>query len=285
MMSLQEAARLLGGHVSMGQVLCPGPGHSKRDRSLSVKFVPEAKDGFVCTSFSNDDFAACRDHVKAALGIRRAAEPVRFAPVKYNDSGDNTKLALRIWDQCETLAGSRAEEYLRNRGITRIDTDSLRYHPSLKYDHRYMPAMVALYRDIETDAPCGVHRTFLTPDNLKFDRKMLGRAHRAAIKLDPDADISAGLHIGEGVETSLTARQFGMAPAWACMSASAIADFPVLKGIETLTILGEMDEGRTNEMAGRKCARRWIDAGSNVQLVTPKFGKDLNDTIRTDRHA
>jgi len=32
MRTLSEAARLLGGEVSNGQVLCPGPGHSAKDR-------------------------------------------------------------------------------------------------------------------------------------------------------------------------------------------------------------------------------------------------------------
>ena len=35
--TLQSWARALGGEVSGGQVLCPGPGHSAKDRSLSVK--------------------------------------------------------------------------------------------------------------------------------------------------------------------------------------------------------------------------------------------------------
>ena len=37
--SLEEAARALDGEVSGKEVLCPGPGHSKFDRSLSVKFA------------------------------------------------------------------------------------------------------------------------------------------------------------------------------------------------------------------------------------------------------
>jgi hypothetical protein len=35
--NLGEIARALGGEVSGGQVLAPGPGHSKRDRSLAIK--------------------------------------------------------------------------------------------------------------------------------------------------------------------------------------------------------------------------------------------------------
>ena len=43
-------------------------------------------------------------------------------------------------------------------------------------------------------------------------------------------------HVGEGVETCLAARQLGLRPAWALGSLSQIANFPVLAGIESLTL-------------------------------------------------
>ena len=69
--------------------------------------------------------------------------------------------------------------------------------------------MVALFRDITTAKPCGIHRTFLDCNGRKLDRKMLGRARDAAIKLDQDGDVTLGLHVGEGVETCMAARQAG----------------------------------------------------------------------------
>jgi Protein of unknown function (DUF3631) len=50
-------------------VLCPGPGHSINDRSLSVRLSAEAEDGFVVHSFASDDPIACKDHVRAKLGL------------------------------------------------------------------------------------------------------------------------------------------------------------------------------------------------------------------------
>jgi hypothetical protein len=35
--------------------------------------------------------------------------------------------------------------------------------------------MVALFRDIRTNEPCAIHRTFLHGAGRKLDRKMLGR--------------------------------------------------------------------------------------------------------------
>jgi hypothetical protein len=64
---LRTVARSLGGEVSGDQVRAPGPDHSLRDQSLSVKPSAAARDGFVCHSF----FRTCRDYVKSQLGLAR----------------------------------------------------------------------------------------------------------------------------------------------------------------------------------------------------------------------
>jgi hypothetical protein len=69
MMSINKIAEALGGEISAGQVLAPGPGHSPEDRSLSVKPDAKADGGFICHSFSGDDAIACRDYVRQKLGL------------------------------------------------------------------------------------------------------------------------------------------------------------------------------------------------------------------------
>ena len=66
---LAKMAELLGGDVQSDQVLCPGPGHSAGDRSLSVKPDPADREGFITHSFAGDDWQACRDHVRKKLGL------------------------------------------------------------------------------------------------------------------------------------------------------------------------------------------------------------------------
>src|SRR5262249_24103030 len=56
----QNLARALGGEASGNEISCPGPGHSAKDRSLSVKIDPGAPDGFVVHSFADDDSIACK---------------------------------------------------------------------------------------------------------------------------------------------------------------------------------------------------------------------------------
>jgi RecA-family ATPase len=68
-LNLQTIARRLGGVVNNDQVLCPGPGHSKIDKSLSIKINTGAPEGFVVHSFAGDDPITCRDYVRERLGL------------------------------------------------------------------------------------------------------------------------------------------------------------------------------------------------------------------------
>ena len=84
---LRSLARLLGGDVIGRQVLAPGPGHSPRDRSLSVTISATAPEGFLAFSHAGDDFAECRDHVKRALGLP-TDRPVPHIPRHARHSQD-----------------------------------------------------------------------------------------------------------------------------------------------------------------------------------------------------
>src|SRR5215208_5637236 len=68
-LDLRDIARTLGGDVNGRQVLAPGPGHSAKDRSLSVTVAPHAPDGFVVFSHAGDDAIHCKDYVREKLGM------------------------------------------------------------------------------------------------------------------------------------------------------------------------------------------------------------------------
>jgi hypothetical protein len=74
MMSLQELARVLGGEVRGNQVLAPGPGHSQKDRSLSIKLDSSKPHQFVVHSFSGDDPIRCKDYVRGKVGHSRSSD-------------------------------------------------------------------------------------------------------------------------------------------------------------------------------------------------------------------
>jgi AAA domain len=67
--NLNEIAMALGGEIHNGHVLAPGPGHSANDRSLSIRLSDNVPNGFLVFSFAGDDPIACRDYVRARVGL------------------------------------------------------------------------------------------------------------------------------------------------------------------------------------------------------------------------
>ena len=143
-----------------------------------------------------------------------------------------------------------------------------------------MPCMLALLRDALTDEPTGIHRIALTPDVLaggKVQRRLLGQQGRGVVKLWP---AGSELVVGEGIETVLAAAtKLSQRPAWAAISAPALAKFPVLPGVERLVILVDHDDPGKN--AAAKCTERWRCAGRHVRRLMPRApGTDFNDVIK-----
>jgi putative DNA primase/helicase len=61
--------------------------------------------------------------------------------------------------------------------------------------------------------------------------------------------------------------------------AGGVARFPVLAGIECLTIL--VDNDATGQAAALECSKRWTGAGCEVFRVLPtEAGTDMADIIR-----
>src|SRR5262249_30329268 len=111
-----------------------------------------------------------------------------------------------------------------------------------------------------------------------------GPVRGCAIKLDPDENVTYGLHIGEGLETCLAAALRGFRPIWVLGNANAIRAFPILSGIECLNIIVDNDIGGTGQGAALDCAERWTSAGCEVRRVIPKIsGHDFNDILITKR--
>jgi putative DNA primase/helicase len=277
--SIRQIATVMGGDVT-GRDSCnvPGPGHSRQDRSLAIRIT---RGGFVVHSFTNDNWKDCRDYVRSKLGLSDDWESDKAPPpdMTGDDAERRKRFALKIWADCIDPRGTLAERYLReHRELHLPDSTAcavIRFHAGLRYEiGKYLPAMVCLLRDIETDEPTGIHRTFLDRySGRKIDRKMLGIAKGAAIKLDPEP--SSTLTIGEGVETVLAARAADFTPAWALGSSGAVRCFPVLKNLRELTILQENDP--TSRQDVKTCARQYLGARRPVNIVEPKVGNDFND--------
>lgn len=283
-------AQALGGEVAGYGILAPGPGHSAADRSLSVRLDSTAPDGFIVHSFAGDAAMECRAHVRAAIGScglfsshgTDSSQSIHDL-IPRGGSLQRSALALNLWSEGRDPRGTVVATYLASRGLSIPDElahSVIRFRPKLMTKTGSADCMLALFRDVRTNEPCGIHRTFLDRTGGKLGRKMLGRARSAAIKLNADEHVTLGLHIGEGIESCLAAYLAGFRPVWAVGSANAIAAFPVLPGIEAITILGENDDGGTNFRAACACAKRWTNAGREALAVWPQVGGDFNDVWR-----
>jgi putative DNA primase/helicase len=289
MIDLRQAARALGGDIAgRDQVLCPGPGHSTQDRSLAVRFVA---DGFIVHSHASDNWQACRDHVSARLGWdtqRPATKPARMGatPQTSDDVVDRIGWARSLWRATVPAKGTLAERYLvETRRLELPDSAAIRFHPRLKFSRigEFLPAMVCAMVDIRTNEFTGIHRTFLTADAKKAGILTLGRKLGSAIKIDPDDVVHEGLAVAEGVESAIAAR-FLYRPAWSLIDANGINGFPVLPGIEHLSIFADNDANKTGEVAAYECQERWQRTGAEVVIqMPPNVGEDIADIISNRR--
>ena len=201
-------------------------------------------------------------------------QPLPQAIAKPDDNAERIASALRLWDASIDPRKTLAEKYLNSRGLelgVDLAGEVLRWSPGIN-------AIVALFRNIVTDAPQAVGRTFLDREARKVERKFLGPVSGAAIKLDADENVTSGLYIGEGIETCMAGRILGLRPAWALGSAGAIASFPVLNGVEALSLLREHDDA--NARAAIACGLRWKAVGREVFNVWPNSGKDVADAVK-----
>lgn len=287
-LDIREVARALGGDALRGnRALVPGPGHSRRDRSLSIRLAPDAPDGFMVHSHAGDDWRACRDHVKAALGIDSGgASSPRLVASPEPDDRERIAQASAIWMGAGEPQGTPVEAYLASRGLSL--PSAVRWHPSCPFGKSTRTGcMVALVVDIETNEPRAIHRTSLTADGRKvevggYDRLSLGPIMGGAIKLWPDETVTGVVGIGEGIESTLSLNRIpdlAALPVWSVLSANGVRAFPVLPGIETVFVAVDMDEAGVS--AAEDLGERWYWSGRDVVFIEPRQpGQDLNDLVR-----
>jgi hypothetical protein len=192
--------------------------------------------------------------------------------------------AGKIWDQGDPL-GPEATGYFNRRSID-IDAvpnhGGLRWHPRCTWEGGTRPCIVGRYTTAAGNQQRGVWRRPI--DGGK--PKALGPTAECVIRLWPDDAVESGLVLGEGVETTLAAatniKHKGtlLQPAWAAGSAGGMGRFPVLSGIQALTLLVDNDESRAGRRAADECADRWEADRREVTLLEPNIlGADFNDLV------
>jgi len=229
----------------------------------------------------------CKAHGWIAEDIGELPAEVLARAASAEDDTGTLARAHELWAEAKPIAGTLAERYLTE--TRKLDlailpdgvSEVLRFHPRCPFgaNGARHPCLVALFRDVETNQPAGIHRIGLTMEAKKIKRLTLGRwGGVRAIKLWPAA--THKLSIGEGIETVLAALGRGAitSPAWAMGPKADIASFPVLPGVKAISVL--VDRGDPAALNGAKmCAIRYVEAGCGARWLRTVHVKDFNDLV------
>jgi Toprim domain len=193
------------------------------------------------------------------------------------------------------LLDSPGETYLRD--VRKIDvgeirdvlsrTDAIGWHPSVLFleeghplNGKRLGAIIAVMTDVITAAPTGaIARTYIHEGHKVGKAKTLGKP-AGIIRLSEDADVLEGLHIAEGLETALDVMAEGFRPTWSTGSTALMAKFPVLGGIECLTVVADHDLNGAGLRAASEPADRWQTAGRETHVFQRETPGDFNDAFR-----
>lgn len=292
MTDLRDLVRLHGGDLFAGgrAARIPGPGHSRRDRSLSltlghggrVVFYSHAGDDCrsVMAYLGLEPGAARRESRAEGLALSRA----RLAAIRAEQDRD-AAFCARVWDATRPIAGTAAERYLASRGLEAAGCEVLRFHaaaPRCKHARPEAPApqaaMVALVSDA-AGRPRALHLTYLSPDGRKAfgpgSRRMFGATAGCAVRLCRAAP-GRPLAVAEGIETALAYRALTGMAVWACLSTAGLRSFRPPAGIAELVIAADHDASG----AGLKAARVLAERAARGRIEMPaRQGWDWADVV------
>jgi putative DNA primase/helicase len=287
-----DIERITGGKLGRKMALCPICSEQRRtpqkrhSKVLAVTLLEPEFAVYYCNHCEAQGHcrpdAPERVIVNLAEQQRRRAETDRHAT---EEKQQRTQRALKLWDEAGPCRGSPIEDYFYHTRAIGDWFDSFpyldevfRYHVNCPFGGERLPCMLALVRDIRTDAPLAIHRTALTTDQRpkKIDRKSLGPLSGGAIKISPDHEVHSGLLIAEGIETAFSASKLlSFKPVWSVIDKNGIAKFPVLSGIESVTVAVD------NDLDGQQAAATLVDrlTAANVEVITIKtnIASDFND--------
>jgi CHC2 zinc finger/Toprim domain len=166
-------------------------------------------------------------------------------------------------------------------------TDAIGWHPSVLFreqshplDRKLLGCIVGVMTDPVTATPTGaISRTYLH-EALKVGKAKTLGLPVGIVRLSADEDVLVGLHLAEGLETALAAMAKGFRPVWSTGSAGLMAAFPVLVGVEALTLFADNDLSGAGLRAANEVAARWRSAGRRAHVYLWEAIGDLNDAFR-----
>lgn len=268
---------------SYGAVICPA--HEDRDPSLMLRDGERGRLLVKCYRGcdAREILAALRhDGVLSEEVSSQLATKIE-RPDEERDRKRRIEIALGIWREANSVAGTPVERYLRGRAITAPIPPTIRYHAALLHAPTglRLPAMVAAVQSPDRSIT-GVHRTFLTVDGsskapVSNAKLTLGSISTGAVRLAAAADEIA---ISEGIETGFSFQQATGITTWAALSTSGMRSIvlPPLPLCSVVHVVADADE--PGELAAQAIAARLYAEGRKVKIVRPPEGLDFNDLLR-----
>jgi hypothetical protein len=273
-------------------------GNVQGDQGSSLAVRLSAQKAGLWIDFASDESGDALDLVRAALDVdmpaalawsRRwlgfddggAALPNNKSESKPEPKPDPDRWKVP-WQSARPIAGSLAETYLaaRKRHLDDPTGRVLRFavrrgRKSLEEKIEHHPALLAALSDARSGEQCGIINIYLRPDGSdrlrdKKGKTVTGRAGGAVVMLSAFDESTMGLVLCEGVETGIALLQDEMRPVWACGAAGTLRKFPVLGGIQALTIGADPD--KTGIAAADELAGRWRAARREVLIIAPTAG-------------
>jgi hypothetical protein len=236
-------------------------------------------------------FSDAAEEARRFLSLPPPAPDPAYGVRRRPAAAGSPEAARRLWAISQGIAGTLAQSYLADRGITHVEgLNSLRFHPRCYYrphDHgptETWPGLIAAVTDLDHRIT-GVHRTWLNPDG--FDPVTLGKApidtpRRAigdllghAVRFGTVADVATA---GEGIETMLSLRM--VMPVMPILSALSAAHLAAILFPPTLRRLYvARDDDPAGDVAHDTLRDRAHQFGIDVIPLSPQLA-DFNDDLR-----
>lgn len=277
--AIEALLKALGGYRAGASAMCHCPVHEDGTPSLSVD--PRPAGGLLVHCH-----AGCSQRIVVAALTERGLwcssqrSHVAVSGLPMANQGKRQSAALRIWETAISPQGTLVERYLASRCLTLPLTSPLRFVAGLRHrSGKSLPAMIGLVTHGATNAPLGVHRTWLRSDgsgkaDIGPNKMMLGPCRGGAVRLAP---LSTPLMVGEGIETTLAAIQSTGYGGWAALSTSGLRVLELPSEARDIIILADGDDPGVS--ASNAAATRWTKQGRRVRIASSPRGFDLNDLL------
>lgn len=280
--ALRRLVELHGGSYHGTYVSLPGPGHSRKDRSLAVKEGAEGR--LVFYSHAGDSDRDCMAYLGISGSTPLASLKIAARAPQGAERTEKLQFCAKLWREAKPMSDDPGAWYLyETRGVD-FASPHLRYHPKVPTGYRSdttSPGILGFVTD-QYDRACGLHATLIESDGSgKRKRLMYGFMQGASVRLAEPGSLGI-IGLCEGIETSLAFADVQRVPTWAALSAGGIKGFEPPRGIRRIIVGADNDDRGTSLKAARDLALR-LNRRCDVVIMTAPSGRDWNDVVRERR--